>query len=349
MAELCARAERYEVLRRLGRGAFGEVTLCRDRSRGQLVACKGIPVSSQAEDLPKAIFRELHSLQQCDHENIVRLLSYFPQAGCLHLVFEFCESDLAKLIDRARQSSRELPLAVVKAALEMLLAALAHLHGRGMIHRDVKPSNLLLTSGGSLKLADFGLARILDPAGPMSPQVATRWYRAPELLYGSDRYDGKVDVWAAGCILAEMLRLSPLFKGTSDIDQLFRVLQGRGTPTADRWPRAMDLPDFGKLSFPPMDPRPMEDLLPTCADAALRRLAGAMLALDPQDRPSAASALADDAFFAPPAPSEEAAIAAMVRGMREGDEAAAPVGGAAESLLQSLAADAEVQRVVLGP
>lgn len=137
-------------------------------------------------------------------------------------MFELMSSDLELVIDR---SVSPLPERMVKAFLRMLLSGLHHMHSLGIIHRDVKPANCLVSHEGELKICDFGLSR--PSAKVMSHQVATRWYRPPELLYGSRTYDEKVDIWGVGAIVVELFTLNPMCPGTSDIDQLYRVLQVR--------------------------------------------------------------------------------------------------------------------------
>ncbi|XP_068034338.1 LOW QUALITY PROTEIN: cyclin-dependent kinase 20-like [Anomalospiza imberbis] len=166
--------------------------------------------------------------------------------------------------------------------------------------RTSKPANLLLDSAGRLKLADFGLARVLGPAPgrPYSHQVATRWYRAPELLYGARHYDEGVDLWAVGCIFGELLTLSPLFPGENDIEQLCCVLRALGTPSPRDWPELSELPDFPKLRFRPRAPPPLQLLVPG-ADAAALDLLQRLLRYRPHLRPRAHQALLHPFFFGP--------------------------------------------------
>ena len=217
---------RYETLTRLGQGAFGEVRLGLDKMTGQQVAMKIVRVSSKAKSLPKAIFREIQALKQlASCPLIVQLLNVFPDETNLCIVFEYVASDLSIVISEAKTF---LPRGHVKALAHMLLEAVAFCHEHKIIHRDIKPSNVLLTDTGKIKLADFGLARIYDTrpgAGSLSHQVATRWYRAPELLYASRSYTPAVDVWGVGTVIAELWMLIPLFPGNNDIDQMFRVFQ----------------------------------------------------------------------------------------------------------------------------
>jgi len=154
-------------------------------------------------------------------------------------------------------SAADAPLgeARCKAYAQGLLRGLAHVHKLNLVHRDVKPGNILLSTHGTVKLADFGLARAnAAPGRGFSFQAATRWYRAPEMLYAARQYGAAVDMWGLGCVLAELLVLSPLLPGVTDIDQLRRVMELCGTPDVweAEWPEARALPDYAKVSFAPM-------------------------------------------------------------------------------------------------
>ena len=156
----------------------------------------------------------------------------------------------------------------------MLLRGLAYMHNMRIMHRDLKPANLLISAKGQLKIADFGLSRILekdesdDESGvrirkrQYSHQVATRWYRAPELLYGARYYTEAVDLWSVGCIFGELVNFSPIFPGENDIDQLGLVIRTMGTPNETIWPGVNQLPDFSKITFPETKPTPLENLIP---------------------------------------------------------------------------------------
>ncbi|XP_057346197.1 cyclin-dependent kinase 20 isoform X4 [Manis pentadactyla] len=168
---------------------------------------------------------------------------------------------------------------------------------------DLKPANLLISASGQLKIADFGLARVLSPDGSClyTHQVATRWYRAPELLYGACQYDQGVDLWAVGCILGELLNGSPLFPGENDIDQLCCVIRILGTPSRQVWPEITELPDYNKISFKDQAPMPLGELLPDAPPQALDLL-GHFLRYPPRQRIAASQALLHPYFFTAPLP-----------------------------------------------
>ena len=196
-----------------------------DRKGGNSYSYGGGRRGDEGAGLPAPVGREFLALQQLKgHPNIVSLLDVYPGEFEVVLVFDLLPSDLEIVIREARAP---LHPSLIKGYMDMLLRALQHCHCHGVLHRDIKPANCLLSTSGLLQLGDFGLARPFSAPqrSPMSHQVATRWYRAPELLFGTRWYDDGVDTWGAGVIFAELLSLAPLFPGHSDIDQLFRVLQ----------------------------------------------------------------------------------------------------------------------------
>lgn len=249
---------------------------------------------------------------------IISLYDVYVRGASVYLVFELMNTDLHDIIHSCVKS---LPEAHIKSIAIMALRGLDYCHKNGIVHRDMKPANLLLNKRGDLKIADFGLARTLPPeslgpvgsAGldrsgpPLSHQVATRWYRAPELLFGARRYGTAVDMWAFGCILAELLTLSPLFPGDNDIDQLARVLSTLGTPNEENWPGLTVLPDYNKITFPECDPIPWRKLLPNVSSLALD-LVQKVLVYDPAKRLTASDALLHPFFFSDPMPSDPAQV-----------------------------------------
>ncbi|KAM9030612.1 cyclin-dependent kinase 20 isoform 7-T13 [Megaptera novaeangliae] len=216
------------------------------------------------------------------HVEVVQLKAVFPHGADFVLAFEFMLSDLAEVV---RHAQRPLTQAQVKSYLQMLLKGVAFCHANNIVHRDLKPANLLISASGQLKIADFGLAQVFSPDGSRlyTHQVATRWYRAPELLYGARQYDQGVDLWAVGCILGELLNGSPLFPGENDIEQLCCVLRILGTPSPQVWPEIKDLPDYNKISFKERAPVPLEEVLPDASPQALDLL-GHFLLYPPRQR-----------------------------------------------------------------
>ncbi|KAK3241756.1 hypothetical protein CYMTET_48507 [Cymbomonas tetramitiformis] len=249
-------SRRYQILERVGAGSFGEVLRAVNTTNGQLVALKKVLLRKPDKGLPDNVLREIKLLQIVDHPNVVKLQEVFPQGASLMLAFEYCNTDLAQIL---RHYPHAMEHHVAKGILQQMLRGLAACHAERVLHRDLKPSNVLVEKGGVVKLADFGLARRDDKAGPYTHTVATRWYRAPELLYGARVYGTGVDMWAVGCIFAELLGKGPLIPGEHDIDQLYCVINLLGTPTEAKWPGMKDLPDYHKITFPEMTGTPLQE------------------------------------------------------------------------------------------
>ncbi|OAF70055.1 Cell cycle-related kinase, partial [Intoshia linei] len=262
-----------------------------------------VPLYDANEEIDINLFREIKVLQQMDkHQNIVELLDVFVHGSCFVLVFELMYVDLASLI---RFYKVQLSESQVKTYSLMIFKGIDYVHSLNIIHRDLKPSNLLLTPKGILKIADFGLARIsqkkLSDKRTYSHQVATRWYRSPELLYGARKYGNGVDYWAIGCIMAEMINFSPLFKGENDIDQLCTVLHTMGTPTIKEWPEMINLPDYNKISFMESKGVPMHVLIPEASDKLIHLIQN-LLKYNPKHRLNSSEALIHPCFFSIPIP-----------------------------------------------
>lgn len=185
----------------------------------------------------------------------------------LYLVFEYLNQDLKKLLDTSIATGLSKPL--VKSYLWQLLQGISHCHSHRVLHRDLKPQNLLIDRMGNIKLADFGLARSISlPIRTYTHEVVTLWYRAPEILMGSRLYGPAVDVWSIGCIFVEMATKRALFPGDSEIDQLFRIFRTLGTPNENVWPGVSRFPDF-KESFPQWLKQDLSKILPSLESEAV--------------------------------------------------------------------------------
>nr|CCA23380.1 cell cyclerelated kinase putative [Albugo laibachii Nc14] len=292
--------ENFETIRRLGNGTFGEVFMIREVSSGQLFAGKRIGwtnCDSENDILPRYIVQEVEALRQLSHPNIIGLVDILSDGASVMVIMEYIELDLHRILRR----SAPLRESDVRFFLRMMLQGIAYCHSRGILHRDLKPANLLVNSLGELKIADFGLATVFSPADKgrsYSHQVATRWYRAPELLFGSRQYDSGIDLWAIGAIFAELLTAVPLFPGQNDLDQLYRVIQVFGDPEK-QWPDVKSLPDYSKISFPAYKPLSLRQVVPEVTPLALDLLVK-LLAFDPNQRISAQEALAHPFFLEGP-------------------------------------------------
>ncbi|KAL7635079.1 UNVERIFIED_CONTAM: hypothetical protein RMT77_014064 [Armadillidium vulgare] len=253
--------EAYNVIGRIGEGAHGVVVRARHVITGQTVALKKVPLRRLDQGMPATALREIKALQEVNSEHVVRLLDVFAEGTGFVLVFELMQGDLGEMI---RDVHNPLTTPQVKSYMKMLLSGVAYLHQNNIMHRDLKPANLLISETGQLKVADFGLCRVFSrkKKRAYSHQVATRWYRAPELLYGARVYNEGVDMWSVGCIFGELLNFSPIFPGESDIHQLRVVLQTLGTPNEEIWPGLTKLPDYKKITFPECTPIPLEKVIP---------------------------------------------------------------------------------------
>ncbi|XP_030323588.1 cyclin-dependent kinase 7 isoform X3 [Calypte anna] len=207
------------------------------------------------------------------------------------------ETDLEVII---KDTSIVLTQSHIKAYMLMTLQGLEYLHQHWILHRDLKPNNLLLDENGVLKLADFGLAKSFgSPNRVYTHQVVTRWYRAPELLFGARMYGVGVDMWAVGCILAELLLRMPFLPGDSDLDQLTRIFETLGTPTEEQWPGMTSLPDYVAFkSFPGM---PLQHIFCAAGDDLLSLLQG-LFTFNPCTRVTATQALKQKYFSNRPGP-----------------------------------------------
>ncbi|XP_032811665.1 cyclin-dependent kinase-like 4 [Petromyzon marinus] len=213
--------DKYEKLRKIGEGSYGVVFKCRSRDSGKIVAVKMFVESEDDPVIKKIAMREIRMLKTLKHPNLVNMLEVFRRKRRLHLVFEFCDHTVLNELHRYPHG---IPESQVKSYIWQILQAVAYCHRHNCIHRDVKPENILITRQGVIKLCDFGFARILtSPGDEYTDYVATRWYRAPELLVGDTQYGPPVDVWAVGCVFAEMLTGNALWPGRSDLDQIYLI------------------------------------------------------------------------------------------------------------------------------
>ncbi|XP_071942711.1 cyclin-dependent kinase 2-like isoform X2 [Antedon mediterranea] len=252
--------DNFQKIEKIGEGTYGVVYKARDKISGEVVALKKIRLDTESEGVPSTAIREIALLKELNHDNIVRLLDVIHNEKKLYLVFEFLNQDLKKYMDSAPPSG--LPLSLVKSYLYQLLQGVACCHSHRVLHRDLKPQNLLIDKNGSIKLADFGLARAFGlPVRTYTHEVITLWYRAPEILLGSRFYCMPVDIWSLGCIFVEMLTRRALFPGDSEIDQLFRIFRTLGTPDETTWPGVTKLPDF-KSTFPRWEKQDISKVVP---------------------------------------------------------------------------------------
>ncbi|XP_051151294.1 cell division control protein 2 homolog A [Andrographis paniculata] len=286
--------EQYEKVEKIGEGTYGVVYKARDRITNETIALKKIRLEQEDEGVPSTAIREISLLKEMQHGNIVRLQDVVHSEKRLYLVFEYLDLDLKKHMDSCPEFSQDPRL--VKMFLYQILRGIAYCHSHRVLHRDLKPQNLLIDRRtNALKLADFGLARAFGiPVRTFTHEVVTLWYRAPEILLGSRHYSTPVDVWSVGCIFAEMVNQRALFPGDSEIDELFKIFRVMGTPNEDTWPGVTSLPDF-KSAFPKWPSKDLATVVPNLDSAGIDLL-GKMLRLDPAKRITARSALEHEYF-----------------------------------------------------
>ncbi|GFR47704.1 hypothetical protein Agub_g9457 [Astrephomene gubernaculifera] len=316
-------AENYIRGALLGQGTFAAVYKGADKRTGKPVALKEIFPDEKSTDGKKGLdptaLREIKLLRELQHPHVIRLLDAYPKKKSVVLVLEYMHSDLEAVI---KDGNLVLAAADVKSYVRQLMEALAACHKRWVLHRDIKPNNCLIAPDGRLKLADFGLSRVYgSPEGRLTHKVFAPWYRAPELFFGARQYSSAVDMWAAGCIMGELLLRRPLFDGLCDIEVLSKVFALCGSPGVEgNWPAARELPYF--LQFTETWPLPLRQVFPAASGDALDLL-GRLLQLDPLRRISAAEALRHPYFSNNPPPTPPALLPRPAR--RED----APLGGAA--------------------
>ncbi|KAG1713483.1 hypothetical protein DVH05_001270 [Phytophthora capsici] len=296
----------YEKHAEIGRGTYGTVYLGFHAESRTRVAIKKVLGPLEAGRHEEEI---LTKCQGAKH--VVQLLEAVERHDKLYLVMEYMDSDLETLIS-ATESVPTLEVKQIKAYLKMLLLGVQELHARGILHRDLKPNNLLLSkTQHCAKITDFGMATVIEQDSgekdgdeakskpKRSVQVVTRAYRAPELFFGEERYGFEVDMWSVGCIFAEMLLRRPLADGSSDIDQLSKIFTALGSPTENGWEEASELPFF--LRFKETNPTPLAEQFSMLSPAGVDLLCQ-MLQLNPKKRISVHKALQHEFFSESPEP-----------------------------------------------
>ncbi|XP_036899489.1 cyclin-dependent kinase 15 [Sturnira hondurensis] len=292
-------ASSYLNLEKLGEGSYATVYKGISRINRQLVALKVISMNEE-EGVPFTAIREASLLKGLKHANIVLLHDIIHTKETLTFVFEYMHTDLAQYMS---QHPGGLHPHNVRLFMFQLLRGLAYIHHQHVLHRDLKPQNLLISHLGELKLADFGLARAKSiPSQTYSSEVVTLWYRPPDALLGATEYSSELDIWGAGCIFIEMFQGQPLFPGVSNVfEQLEKIWEVLGVPTEDTWPGVSKLPNYNPEWFPLSKPQSLQRIwnrLGRIPEA--EALASLMLKGFPRDRVSAREALAHDYFSSLP-------------------------------------------------
>jgi len=279
--------DQFQKIEKIGEGTYGIVYKAKDRETGNLVALKKIRLETESEGVPSTAIREITVLKELDHPHVVRLYDVVHVDKKIYLVFEYLNQDLKKQLD---STGCGLDPKSVMSYLWQLLQGISYCHSHRVLHRDLKPQNLLVNLNGLLKLADFGLARAFGiPIRSYTHEVVTLWYKAPEVLLGTKFYTTSVDIWSIGCIFAEMLKGRALFPGDSEIDQLFRIFRTMGTPDEVIWPGVSQLPDY-KPTFPKWTGSDFKEMFPKLEKDGMDLLLD-LMTYDPAKRISAKKAL----------------------------------------------------------
>nr|XP_012775647.2 serine/threonine-protein kinase MAK isoform X1 [Maylandia zebra] len=284
---------RYTTLKQLGDGTYGSVLLGKSNETGELVAIKRMKRKFYSWDECLNL-REVKSLKKLNHANVVKLKEVIRENDYLYFVFEYMKENLYQLMkEREDQMFSENE---IRNILFQVLSGLAFVHKHGYFHRDLKPENILCMGPELVKIADFGLAREIRSQPPYTDYVSTRWYRAPEVLLRSNSYSSPIDIWAVGCIMAELYTLTPLFPGNSEVDEILKICQVLGTLKKLDWPEGFNLAASMNFRFPKCAPTSLRSLIPNASDDAITLMKD-MLQWDPEKRPSASQALRYPYFY----------------------------------------------------
>ncbi|RDB30566.1 putative cyclin-dependent kinase 9 [Hypsizygus marmoreus] len=317
--EGCGIQADYSVTTKLGEGTFGEVHKAIHNSTGNAVALKRILMHNEKEGMPVTALREIKILKALNHPCIIEILDMFvvrssaKDSLSVYMVFPYMDHDLAGLLENDRV---KLQPSHIKLYMKQLLEGTEYMHRNNILHRDMKAANLLISNAGSLRIADFGLARAYDGSASRGPSdlrtkerkytncVVTRWYRPPELLLGARHYGGEVDIWGIGCVLGEMFSRRPILPGNSDLDQLEKIWQLCGTPNQHTWPNYDALPGCeGIKRFSTAHSRKIRQTYESVGYETCDLL-DKLLTCNPRERITAAQALDHDYFWTDPLPAD---------------------------------------------
>ncbi|KAA8536601.1 hypothetical protein F0562_029079 [Nyssa sinensis] len=301
------KADSFEKLDKIGQGTYSSVYRARDLETGKIVALKKVRFVNMDPESVRFMAREILILRRLEHPNVMKLEGLVTSrvSGNMYLVFEYMEHDLAGL---AASPTIKFTEAQIKCYMQQLLSGLEHCHSRGVLHRDIKGSNLLIDNKGNLKIGDFGLATFFrsNQKQPLTSRVVTLWYRPPELLLGATDYGIAVDLWSAGCILAELFAGKPIMPGRTEVEQLHKIFKLCGSPSEEYWKKSK-LPHA--TIFKPQHPyeRCVAKTFKDFPPSALTFL-DVLLATEPEGRGTASSALQSEFFTTKPLPCDPSSL-----------------------------------------
>uniref|UniRef100_A0A7N0UUJ9 Protein kinase domain-containing protein n=1 Tax=Kalanchoe fedtschenkoi TaxID=63787 RepID=A0A7N0UUJ9_KALFE len=288
--------EAFEKLEKVGEGTYGKVYRAREKATGKIVALKKTRLHEDDEGVPSTTLREISLLRMLSKDpHIVRLMDVKQGQNkegktVLYLVFEYMDTDLKKYIRSYRANPQPIPSQNVKSLMYQLCKGVTFCHAHGVLHRDLKPHNLLMDRKTMmLKIADLGLARAFTlPIKKYTHEILTLWYRAPEVLLGATHYSTAVDIWSVACIFAELVTKQPLFPGDSELQQLLHIFRLLGTPNETMWPGVSKLINWHE--YPQWSPKKLSTAVPEMDEQGLDLLAK-MLRYEPSQRISAKQAM----------------------------------------------------------
>ncbi|EPS58980.1 hypothetical protein M569_15832 [Genlisea aurea] len=288
--------EAFEKLEKVGEGTYGKVYRALEKSTGRIVALKKTRLHEDEEGVPPTTLREVSILRMLSRDpHVVRLIDVKQGVSkegkiVLYLVFEYMDTDLKKYIRSFRQSNTTMPHQTIKSLMYQLCKGVAFCHGRGILHRDLKPHNLLMDRKTMmLKIADLGLARAFTvPIKKYTHEILTLWYRAPEVLLGATHYSPAVDMWSVACIFAELVTNQALFAGDSELQQLLHIFRLLGTPNEETWPGVSKLVNWHE--YPQWTAKPLSSAVAGLDEKGLNLLSE-MLHYEPVKRISAKKAM----------------------------------------------------------
>ncbi|KAI9339134.1 kinase-like domain-containing protein [Pilaira anomala] len=286
----------YTIYKVAGAGSFGVVYQAKLLQTGEDVAIKRVLQDKRFKN------RELQIMKTISHQNIIKLKAFFYSQGdskkdevYQNLVLEYLPETLYRATRRYAKTKQSVPTLYVKLYTYQILRSLAYIHSIGICHRDIKPQNLLLNpSTGVVKLCDFGSAKILLTKEPNVSYICSRYYRAPELIFGATNYTVTIDLWSTGCVMAEMMLGQPLFPGESGIDQLVEIIKVLGTPTKEQL-LSMN-PNYTEHRFPQIKPHPFSKVFKSKTPEESIQFLTLLLQYCPEKRISAIEAMAHPYF-----------------------------------------------------
>lgn len=293
----------YDRIIQVGEGTYGKVYKARNTVTGRMVALKRLRLEGEREGFPITSIREIKLLQSFNHPNVSTLTEIMVESQkTVYMIFDYADNDLSGLL---LNKQIEINVAQCKHIFEQLLRGMEYLHNSGILHRDIKGSNILIDNKGQLRITDFGLARRIKTDNDYTNRVITLWYRPPELLLGTTNYGPEVDMWGCGCVLVELFNKTAIFQGQNELEQLDSIFKIMGTPNADRWPKIFDMPWFFMVmpqqphNYPNVFQEKFSSIVPS---QACLRLSEGLLSYDQGKRLTASQALQSEYFKELPKP-----------------------------------------------